>query len=113
MSALAGLSYWRGHSTRAAVLGGIAVFAACGALLFPQTWSVVFRLWMRAAEAIAWLATRLMLALFFYGILTPIALLCRLAGRRPLDTAFRDGRASYWRDKPAGVYDLARYEKQH
>ncbi len=48
-------------------------------------------------------ASRLLLALGFYGLVTPRGLFLRLIGQDPL--ALRPGpeRANYWADKPAGA----------
>ena len=42
-----------------------------------------------------------MLAVLFYGLFTPVALLFRLIGRDALSLRRRAGTASYWKPKPA------------
>jgi hypothetical protein len=68
---------------------------------------------MAVARKIAEIVTAVLLGIFFYGVLTPFGVLKRLLGHPPLDTAWRDGRPTYWKDKRAGTFTLARYEKQH
>ena len=113
LAVLAGVAYFLGHPTRAAVcaaLGGAVVLAA---LLAPAIWRIVFRLWMKVAGALGRLLSATALAISFYGVLTPAGLAKRLLGERPLDTAWKDGRASFWHDKPEGTFTVDRYRKQH
>jgi hypothetical protein len=54
-----------------------------------------------------------LLGLFFYLVLTPVGLAMRLLGRAPLDLAWKDGRPTYWIDKPDAEYTVERYSKQY
>jgi hypothetical protein len=45
--------------------------------------------------------TSVMMGLFFFVILTPIALAMRAAGREPLELRVQRDRQSYWRAKTA------------
>jgi hypothetical protein len=70
-----------------AVLSAIALVAPAG--LRP-----VYRIWMRFAEALGWVNTRIILSLIFFLIFVPFGLLMRLFNdpmRRKTDT----GAASY------------------
>jgi len=108
--ALAGLFYWRDHPTRAAVVAAIAVLVVLIAQLLPGIWIRFFRVWMKFAEALSWVMTRIILSVFFFLILTPIGLLMRVIGKRPMDMSWRDGAPTYWRDKPEreATLELAR-----
>jgi hypothetical protein len=35
----------------------------------------------------------------------------RIFGKRPLDLAWKDGKATYWIDKQPGEYTVERYER--
>ena len=83
----------------------------CTLIAFPL-WLQAFRSWMKFAEALGWVMTRVLLTVFYYLFLTPIALLMRLFGKRPLDLAWRDGRASTWIDKTAPESTIERYQRQ-
>jgi hypothetical protein len=87
-----------------------ALILAC-ALFQAPLWLRLFRLWLKLAEGISFVMTRVILGLFFFGILTPIALLLRLSGRTPLDLGFKDGKASYWVDKTEAEQTLERYKR--
>jgi hypothetical protein len=110
--AIAGFSFWREHPGRAIGLASAAVLVlACTLLVFPL-WLRLFRLWMKLAEALSWVMTRVLLSLFFFLILTPTGLLMRLLGKAPLDLAWKDGKPTYWIDKPEVEYSTERYSKQ-
>jgi hypothetical protein len=111
LSALAGLSFWRHHTNRAAILIGAAALVAVVSLAAFPVWMRFFRLWMKFALVLNWVMTRVILSVFFYVVLTPVGLVMRLIGKAPLDLAWKDGKATYWIDKPAGETSLSRYEK--
>ena len=110
--AIASFSFWREHPVRAVVLASASVLVlACTFVAFPL-WLRLFRLWMKLAEALSWVMTRVLLSVFFYVVLTPIALLMRLLGKAPLDLAWKDGKTTYWIDKEEVEYSTERYSKQ-
>ena len=107
---LGGGSWWRGHLLRAELLWGAGVaVVACAFALIP-VWLRLFRLWMKLADGLSWVTTRLILALFFYVVMTPYGLLSRWLREDPLDLAWKDGRPSYWIDVPEGERTPERYE---
>ena len=68
--------------------------AAC-AWLAPARLGPVYRYWMKFAAVLGWVNTRLLLALAFYLVLTPTALVLRALGRNPLARGFDPGAPSY------------------
>ena len=93
----------------------IALAIGVPALLLPfiarPIWMRLFRLWMKLATVISFVMSHLILAILFYLVVTPMGLVMRLLGKRPLDVTFKDGRPSYWKEKPEGEYTLERYRK--
>jgi hypothetical protein len=83
----------------------VIVFGAAGALLalagmfFPRSLKQVYRVWMGMAFVIGWFVSRIVLALFFFLIITPVAIAARIAGKKFLNTEFKTGRSSYWIEK--------------
>jgi hypothetical protein len=61
--------------------------------------------------ALGWVMSRILLTIAFFLIVTPIGLLQRLFGKRPLEIAFRTGANSYWQPRTARPVP-ADYEKQ-
>jgi hypothetical protein len=107
------VSFFRGHGTRAAVFMGLGLLALALALAARPVWLALFRLWMKLAEGIAWVMTRVILSLFYFVILTPFGWARRLTGNPTLDTAWRDGKSSYWIDKQPTERSLERYAKRY
>ena len=93
-------------ATKVLVTGAIGpvsclVFAAGAALLSlgilaPSRLSALNKLWLKAGAAIARVVNPFVLALLFFFVVTPIALLMRIAGKRPLRLASDQAAASYW-----------------
>ncbi len=109
---LAVFSYWREHPGRAiAVATAAALVITCTFVAFPL-WLKFFRVWMKFAEVLSWVMTRVLLSIFFYLILTPVGFVMRLLGKAPLDLAWKDGKSTYWIDKPEIESTVERYSKQ-
>ena len=66
---------------------------------------------MILAFPIGWVVSRLLLAILFYGVVTPMGLVLRLGGRDPLRLARPAARTTYWMAKP-GPADLRSYFRQ-
>src|SRR5262245_2437164 len=49
---------------------------------------------------VGWVVSRLLLAAVYYGLITPLALAFRLAGRDPLGRRPAPDAATYWRPRP-------------
>ena len=67
---------------------------------------------MVLAFPIGWLVSQLVLALIFYGLITPLALVFRGRGRDPLQRARPASDESLWRPK-ASPADVRRYFRQY
>ncbi len=83
--ALAALVYfWRHRETVAAVLGGIGALLVLAALIVPTRLGPVERGWMALAKAISKVTTPVFMGVVFFVVVTPIGLVMRLFGKRPL-----------------------------
>jgi hypothetical protein len=99
--------------------GGRPVWAigAAGALLFltgalaPRALRPIHAGWMWLAALLGWINTRLLLGLFFFAVLTPLALLARLFGHDPLRRRRAPAAASYWIAR-AAADEPDRYKRQ-
>jgi hypothetical protein len=71
------------------------------AWLRPTLLSKLNRAWTQLGVVMHKIVTPLVLGLVFFLIVTPIALLMRLSGQRPIGLEFRSNASSYWtkRDK--------------
>lgn len=89
---------------RAVVLGIVAAAIGLLGLVLPRAVRPVFVAWMLVAFPIGWTISRILLALIFYGLFTPIGLTFRLLGRDRLARYRRADRTTYWTAKavPSG-----------
>lgn len=107
-----GLVLWRTGSAT----WGSAVWIGGGLLaltyqLVPASRRPIYLGWMYAAFPIGWTVSHLLMALIYFGVLTPIGLALRVVGRDPLERRFDPSARSYWiRYTPER--DVERYFKQ-
>lgn len=87
------------------VTDAVVIFTMLGAALVlhsmaaPKRLRMVYRVWMGMAFVLGWIVSRAILALFFFVIITPVALAARVVGKKFLDTEFKTGQQSYWIEK--------------
>lgn len=71
-------------------------------ILSPKTMRIIFRSWMVFGDFLGRVISPIILALIFFVLITPVALLGRIAGRDPLRLKPR-AISSYWvKREPAG-----------
>ena len=108
---LAAWRMWHGHlDLRTEALGVLAVVVGGAGLVRPGTIRWVYTGWMAAAFPIGWTVSRVMLASFFYAVVTPLALVFRMKGRDVLRLR-RPQKGSYWIAK-TGARDVNEYFRQ-
>lgn len=90
-------------------LGAALVISA---LVFPKLLVIPNRLWMGLAEALSFVTTRIILALVFYLLVTPLGFFRKLTGGDSLNR--RAARSeSYWRPYGSRQRDPRHYEKMY
>ena len=96
---LGGWQLYRGRPTVAMTLGVLAaILVVCSAI--PPAAIVFHRAWMTLAGVLGYVNSRILLAIIFYFILSPLGLIKRVFGSDLLDR--RRGKApSYWRHRTA------------
>ncbi len=109
-SVLALLYVWRGKQHlpfyASAVLGPALLV---GALVWPRALAPVERGWSLLAHVLGWVNTRILLAVVFFFVLAPIALIMRAVGKDPLERRRDRRRPTYWRTRePAEADRLTR-----
>ena len=75
------------------VVGGALLLLALAA---PARLAVLNRLWLKLGAAMALVVNPIVLMVLFFLAVTPMALVMRLAGKRPLQLAFDPNADSYW-----------------
>src|SRR6185503_9720742 len=81
-------------------------------LSFPRALVIPNQLWMGLAEAISFVMTRVILAIVFFALVTPIGLFRRLIGGDPLNRR-ADKSESYWKPYLSRQADARHYEKMY
>ena len=108
---LFGLNFGEAARPVAYVLWGLGVVSALVSLTLPKANRPLFIALSALTFPIGLVVSHVVLLLLFFGILTPVALLFRLAGRDPLTRRFEPDRKSYWTDLP-NVPDTKDYFRQ-
>jgi hypothetical protein len=90
---------------------GAGALSALLSIVWPEGNRPLFVGLSVIAFPIGWVLSHLVLAILFYGILTPVGLLFRILGRDPLERPFRKDMRSYWVDLPE-VTDEKDYFRQ-
>ncbi len=84
----------RGMSPRSGFLA-LGIVWAAGGLFRPKALVFVHRPWMRISRVLEWINTRVVLSIIFFAVFTPVALLLRLLGRRPMSLSFQKNLDTY------------------
>ena len=82
---LAGIFIWRDKQTLAIIgssLGGLLVL---GGLIVPTQMGPVERAWMRLAHLISKVTTPLFMGVLYLFVFTPLGLIMRMVGKRPIE----------------------------
>ncbi len=93
----------------AAAIVGLALLVA-GAL-FPSRLRVPYRIWMALAFALGWVMSRVALTVLFALVVTPVAIVARIAGKRFLGLPAEPDAATYWIRREGGR--PSRYDKMY
>ena len=98
--AFAMLALWRGRPNAAVLLGSIGLVLAIAGILIPTRLTPVERAWMTLALAISFVTTPIVMAVRYFGIITPVGLLRRLVADNPI--AQRATSNGYWKARAKG-----------
>ncbi|HEV3120298.1 MAG TPA: SxtJ family membrane protein [Isosphaeraceae bacterium] len=104
-------SLWRGRLAWAATLGVLALVVGPLGLVRPRAIRLVFVGAMILAFPIGWVVSHVLLAVVFFGLFLPVALVFRLKGRDALRLKPQTGLETYWLPKTEPA-DVAQYYKQ-
>lgn len=102
-------------STRGAVAGVLVAVGAFGTIVMLASRPIatrVYRVWTDAAKPIGWTVSSLLLAIVWFLVVTPIAVLMRATGRDPMSRRFEPELDSYWEARPP-TPDTRRYFRQY
>ena len=100
------------------VSGEISSWLAGGSLLFLVSGLFFYPLlkpeyvgWMKFAQVLAWINTRIILGIAFYLIVTPMGLVMRLFRKDLLDQGIDRSAQTYWKEREEKPFDRRNYER--
>ena len=76
-----------------AVIGGLLIFFGA---LFPKILKPLNRIWMSLAIILGFIMSRVILTILFYLVLTPIALLAKIVGKKFMVLKYDKSANTYW-----------------
>lgn len=103
---LAVVAYLRNRSFAFDVLGTLAIVLSFAGLVVPSRLQAVERAWMAFAHALSRVTTPIFMGIVYFGVLTPIAFIRRLAGGNPMVHKLKAD--SYWVTRPKSDPEAAR-----
>ena len=103
---------WHQRRTAAGVLGAIGVVLVLLAFVRPSILRVPNAWWWRFAHLLGWVNTRVLLSVFYFVVLTPVAVVRRLGGWDPLQLK-RSTATSGWLPYAARMKDPKHYEHMY
>ena len=92
-------------------IGTGAAFVLIG-LLMPSWLGPLRKFWMKIAAMLGAVNSRIILTAVFAGLVTPVAVILRLLGKRPIQEAAEGGRESYWHRRDQAESRPERMERQ-
>jgi hypothetical protein len=87
---------WQGDPLSGACLFGLAAVLLIATLARPGLLAPLNRVWSRIGVVLQAVVSPLVMAVLFYGIITPVGLLLRLIGHDPLQRRMDPKLPSYW-----------------
>ena len=105
------LPYLIGRGGSLPILWQFGLALAVVGSVVPRVVKPLFYAWMTMALALGYVMTRVLLTIFFFLVLTPVALVFKLIGRDALHRKLEPDAESYWIDKEYLIEDRTRFEK--
>jgi hypothetical protein len=102
---------WKRNNNYNYILFLAAAFFITG-LILPSVLKPVYKVWMAIAVVMNFIMTKVIMAIIFYLIVTPVGLIASLTGKEFLDMKIDKSAKSYWIVKEKTQKVKADYEKQ-
>jgi len=110
--ALLGLALWRHKTILSCAFSGLFLLGLCF-VVFPAFMRPAYQQWLKASRFIGKLNTLILLTLIYYLVMTPIGLVKRLLGGKPLPTRPDKTAVSYWVSRPEAAQPKDRFSKRY
>ncbi|MGB5287365.1 MAG: SxtJ family membrane protein [Ignavibacteriaceae bacterium] len=92
-----------------AVIGGLLILFGA---LFPKILKPLNRIWMSLAIILGFIMSRVILTILFYLVLTPIALLAKIVGKKFMVLKYDKSVQTYWEKRTEIHRKPIDYERQ-
>jgi hypothetical protein len=112
LSLFAFIHFRKGHFDLSKWLSMFSGMSLLFAILVPAALMPAFKVFVKIAHALGWFNTRLILALVYYLIVTPIGIVLRVFGKDLLSLKLDKNKPSYWLDHHSGGVTKESLEKQ-
>jgi Saxitoxin biosynthesis operon protein SxtJ len=107
---IAAWNLYRGRTGVVVIFGALGALLLLAGLLVPPAARAFHVAWMRLAEALGYVNSRVLLTLMYYLAVTPYGLFSRFAGRDPLRRRGK-GSGSYWVERKRTRQERERFER--
>ena len=107
---ITGILWWRGKQGAVPYVGTLGGALIVAGLLVPTLLGPVYRAWMGLALLLSKVTTPIFMGVIYFLVITPIGLLMRLAGRRPMVHQAKND--SYWIERDPGKPEPAQMKRQ-
>lgn len=109
---LGDIALWNGKAIALYLcIAGLALILP--GLLAPRVLKPIQKLWMALGLVLGFFVNRIVLAVLFYGVMTPIGLCAKLFGKDLLDARIDKKKYSYWISRSAAARPKKDYENQY
>jgi hypothetical protein len=109
-----GLSLWHGlflqNEVVAILLGVVALTIGPVGLLWPRFIRPIYAFLMLTVFPVGWVISHGVLAVLYFGLFTPLAIVFRFLGRDAMQRTFCPDQESYWQERQTP--EIRRYFRQ-
>ena len=109
---LCALGIWREKLLPAYLFGALSLLGL-GFILIPGQLEPIFAAWLKIAHLISRIVTTMVLALAYYLVITPSAMIKRILGGSPIAVKPDKEASSYWVDRPEPIQPKERFLKRY
>jgi len=106
------IALWRERPTAIYLLGLGAALGALG-LFKPDVLKPLQKAWMGLGVVLGFFVSRIIMAVLFYLIITPVGFIMKLFGKDILDQRIDKNKTSYWHELPVVHKPKESYENQY
>ena len=101
-----------GNPTFAIFLGSLGFLLLFAGMLFPSSLLVLNRSWMQLGVLLGKITTPILMAIIFFAFVSPLGLLMRICGSRPLNLKFQPDAITYWKIRGSSKFSPESLKRQ-